>query len=86
MIPITRPAASNSGLRAFAIDRAAPIWIAVATWNVRVSESIERPIAETTPTESEPCWPNGLPIRDRLPHAHARRRAERHGLDRVVGQ
>ena len=30
--------------------------------NAPVSESIERPMAETTPTESEPCWPNGLPI------------------------
>ena len=40
----------------------ASIWIAFATAKVDVSESIDRPMAETTPTESDVCWPNGLPI------------------------
>ena len=39
----------------------ASVWIApsIPNW---VSESIERSAAETTPTESDWFWPNGLPI------------------------
>ena len=62
LIPITRPVASKSGPPEFPRLIGASIWIAFATANVDVSESIDRPIAETTPTESEVCWPKGLPI------------------------
>ena len=62
-MPITRPSPSNSGPPELPRLIGASIWIAFETvkppW---VSESIDRPVAETTPTESEVCLPNGLPI------------------------
>ena len=39
----------------------ASVWIAPSIRN-SVSDSIERSVAETTPTESDWFWPNGLPI------------------------
>ena len=39
----------------------ASVWIAPSIWN-SVSESTERSVAETIPTESECCSPKGLPI------------------------
>ena len=62
LIPITRPSPSNSGPPELPRLIGASVWIAFATLNPGVSESIERPIAETTPTESDVCFPNGLPI------------------------
>ena len=40
----------------------ASVWIASTSEKFEVSESIERWIAETTPTPSESSLPNGLPI------------------------
>ena len=52
-----------------------------------VSESIERPVAETTPTESEVCLPNGLPIAATgSPTTTRDGVAERDGRERVVGR
>ncbi len=62
LMPITRPEASNSGPPELPRLIGASVWIAFAIANPDVSESIERPVAETTPTESDVCWPNGLPI------------------------
>ena len=50
-----RPAGVAAVDRGIGLDR-------VRDAEAGVSESIERPIAETTPTESEVCLPNGLPI------------------------
>jgi hypothetical protein len=67
-MPITRPSPSNSGPPEFPRLIGASIWIAFETAKPpRGSESIDRPIAETTPTESEVCLPNGLPIAARAP-------------------
>ena len=62
LIPITRPSASKSGPPEFPRLIGASVWIAFATVKPDVSESIERPVAETTPTESDVCLPKGLPI------------------------
>ena len=65
----------------------ASIWIAFATANVDVSESIDRPIAETTPTESERLLAERAPDRrDRLADDDAPTTAERDGRERVVGR
>jgi hypothetical protein len=40
----------------------ASVWIASTSEKLEVSESIERWMAETTPTPSESSLPNGLPI------------------------
>ena len=85
-MPITRPSPSNSGPPELPRLIGASIWIAFETakppW---VSESIDRPVAETTPTESEVCLPNGLPIAATgSPTDHRRRVAERHGVELVV--
>ena len=62
LIPITRPSPSNSGPPELPRLIGASVWIAFATAKPDVSESIDRPVAETTPTEREVCFPNGAPI------------------------
>ena len=62
MIPITRPRASNSGPPELPWLIGASVWIASTSLKSEVSESIERCVAETTPTPSESSLPNGLPI------------------------
>ena len=61
LMPITRPFASSSGPPELPRLIAASVWIAslIENW---VSASIVRSFADTTPTDSEPCSPNGLPI------------------------
>jgi hypothetical protein len=41
---------------------AASVWMASTRLYCEVSESIERSVADTTPTLSELTFPNGLPI------------------------
>ena len=62
LIPITRPRASNSGPPELPWLIAASVWIASTRLYCDVRESIERSVAETTPTLSELTFPNGLPI------------------------
>ncbi len=62
LIPITRPRASKSGPPELPWLIGASVWIASTRLYCEVSESIERRIAETTPTPSEFSLPNGLPI------------------------
>ena len=61
MIPITLPSASSSGPPELPRLIAASVWIALSI-EKSVSASIVRFLAETTPTESDCCSPNGLPI------------------------
>ena len=61
LIPITLPSASSSGPPELPGLIEASVWIAPSIWN-SVSDSIDRSVAETTPTESDCCSPNGLPI------------------------
>ena len=85
-MPITRPRASNSGPPELPRLIGASIWIASATEYTDVSESIERPVAETTPTASERLVAERAADRgDGLPDADGRRVSERHGLHGVVG-
>ena len=62
LIPITRPRASKSGPPELPWLIGASVWIASTRSYFVVSDGIERRIAETTPTESESVFPNGLPI------------------------
>ena len=62
MIPITRPRASKSGPPELPWLIGASVWIASTSLKSEVSESIERCVAETTPTPSESSLPKGLPI------------------------
>ena len=61
LIPITRALASSSGPPELPGLIEASVWIAPSIWNW-VSERTERSVAETIPTESDCCSPNGLPI------------------------
>ena len=61
LIPITRPRASSSGPPELPRLTAASVWIA-SEIEKSVSASIVRFFADTTPIDSEPCSPNGLPI------------------------
>ena len=60
-MPITSPSASSSGPPELPGLIAASVWIAPSIGK-SVSDSIERSVAETTPTESDCSSPNGLPI------------------------
>ena len=60
-IPITLPSAPISGPPELPGLIEASVWIAPSILNW-VSESIERSVAETIPTESDCSSPNGLPI------------------------
>ena len=60
-MPTTWPSASSSGPPELPGLIEASVWIAPSI-SKSVSESIERSVAETTPTESDWFWPNGLPI------------------------
>src|SRR5436190_1773190 len=61
LIPITFPFASNIGPPELPGLIEASVWIAPSIWN-RVRDSIDRSVAETTPTDSDWSSPNGLPI------------------------
>ncbi len=60
-MPSTRAPASSSGPPELPGLIEASVWIAPSIWNL-VSDSTERSVAETTPTESDCCSPKGLPI------------------------
>ena len=60
-MPTTRAPASSSGPPELPGLIEASVWIAPSIWNL-VSDSTERSVAETTPTESDCCSPKGLPI------------------------
>ena len=60
-MPITLPSAPISGPPELPGLIEVSVWIAPSILNW-VSESIERSVAETIPTESDCSWPNGLPI------------------------
>ena len=61
LMPSTRAPASSSGPPELPGLIEASVWIAPSIWNL-VSDSTERSVAETTPTESDCCSPKGLPI------------------------
>ena len=61
LIPSTRPVASSSGPPELPWLIAASVWIAPSILNP-VSESIERCVAEMTPTDSDCSSPKGEPI------------------------
>src|SRR5947199_361792 len=61
-MPITRPRASKRGPPELPWLIGASVWIASTRLYFDVSDSIERWVAETTPTPSEFSFPNGLPI------------------------
>ena len=84
LMPITRPSASKSGPPELPRLIGASVWIAFETANPPdVRESIERPVAETTPTDRERLLAEGASDRgDRLAHDDPRRVAERDGLER----
>ena len=87
LMPITRPSPSKSGPPEFPRLMGASVWIAFATVNPDVSESIERPVAETTPTERDVCFPNGLPIAATgSPTTTPRGAAERERREHMVGR
>src|SRR3954466_10456301 len=84
-MPITRPWAASSGPPELPRLIAASVWIAPPIWKP-VSESIDRLVADTTPTDSDCSSPNGEPIaatgsptppRPQAPDAGARRRPHR---------
>ena len=58
---MTRPWESSSGPPELPRLIAASVWIA-SEMEKSVSASIVRFFADTTPIDSEPCSPNGLPI------------------------
>ena len=85
-MPMTSPSASNIGPPELPRLIGASVWIASTRLKPDVIESIERSVAETTPTLSELSWPKGLPIAATgSPTTTAARVAERHRADRVVG-
>ena len=70
LMPTTRPLASSSGPPELPRLIAASVWIAPVIGK-SVSDSIVRSMAETTPTDSDCCSPNGrADRRDRRADLH----------------